>query len=120
MDAAGIGAIVDALAGVGVTQEAETLDAVRQGIGLMNAVKTIERKLADRSFRHGGGALLSWCVGNLRVIPTRTAMMVARDEAGYGKVDSFMALANAAHLMSLNPASGSVYSADHGLLVIAV
>lgn len=108
VDAAGIGAIVDALATVGVTQEAETLDAVRQGIGLMNAVKTVERKLADRSFRHGGGPLLSWCVGNLKVIPTRTAMMVARDEAGYGKVDPFMALANAAHLMSLNPDAGGL------------
>jgi phage terminase large subunit-like protein len=29
--------------------------------------------------------------------------MVARDEAGYGKIDPFMALANAAHLMCLNP-----------------
>ena len=33
-----------------------------------------------------------------------TAMMVARDEAGYGKVDPLMAVFNAAHLMSLNPA----------------
>lgn len=114
VDAAGIGAIVDALAGVGITQEAETLDSVRQGIGLMNAVKTIERKLADRSFRHGGGAALAWYVGNLRVIPTRTAAMVARDEAGYGKVDPFMGLANAAHLMTLNPeATGkSIFDRD--------
>jgi phage terminase large subunit-like protein len=103
VDAAGIGAIVDALAEIGVTQDADTLDSVRQGIALMGAVKTIEIKLADYSFRHGGTRLLAWCVGNLRVIPTRTAMMVARDEAGFGKIDPFMALANAAHLMCLNP-----------------
>jgi phage terminase large subunit-like protein len=103
VDAAGIGAIVDALAELGVTQDAETLDAVRQGIALMGAIKTIEIKLADYSFRHGESAMLKWCVGNLRVIPTRTAMMVARDEAGFGKVDPAMALFNAAHLMSLNP-----------------
>lgn len=111
VDAAGIGAIVDALAGVGVSQDAESLDAVRQGISLMNAIKTIERKLADRSFHHADQSLLAWCVGNLRVVPTRTAMMVARDEGGFGKVDPLMALFNAAHLMSLNPeASGlSVY-----------
>lgn len=103
VDAAGIGAIVDALGEIGVTQDAEKLDAVRQGIGLMGAVKTIEIKLADYSFRHGGSALMAWCVGNIKVVPTPTAMRIARDESGYGKVDPFMALANAAHLMGLNP-----------------
>lgn len=103
VDAAGIGSIVDALGELGVTQDAASLDAVRQGIQLMGAIKTIEIKLADYSFRHDGSELMRWCVGNLRVMPTRTAMLVARDEAGYGKVDPFMALANAAHLMSLNP-----------------
>jgi phage terminase large subunit-like protein len=121
VDAAGIGAIVDALAEIGVTQDAERLDSVRQGIGLMGAIKTCEIKLADFSLRHGGSAMLAWCVGNLRVVPTSTAMRVARDESGYGKVDPVMALFNAAHLMSLNPeAGGSVYSADHGLLIVSV
>jgi phage terminase large subunit-like protein len=103
VDAAGIGAIVDALGEIGVTQDAEKLDAVRQGIGLMGAVKTIEIKLADYSFRHGGSALMAWCVGNIKVVPTPTAMRIARDESGYGKVDPAMALFNAAHLMGLNP-----------------
>jgi phage terminase large subunit-like protein len=121
VDAAGIGAIVDALADIGVSQDAESLDAVRQGIALMGAIKTIEIKLADYSFRHGGSAMLAWCVGNLRVVPTPTAMRVARDESGYGKVDPAMALFNAAHLMALNPqAGGSVYTADRGLLIVAV
>jgi len=106
VDAAGIGSIVDALADIGITQEADNLDAVRQGISLMGAIKTIEIKLADYSFRHGGSEMLKWCIGNLKVIPTRTAMMVARDEAGYGKVDPAMALFNAAHLMCLNPEVG--------------
>lgn len=104
VDAAGIGAIVDALGDIGVTQDASKLDAVRQGIALMGAIKTVEIKLADYSFRHGGSELMRWCVGNLRVVPTPTAMRVARDEAGFGKVDPIMALFNAAHLMSLNPA----------------
>lgn len=120
VDAAGIGAIVDALADIGVTQDGDLLDAVRQGIALMGAIKTIEIKLSDYSFRHGASAMLAWCIGNLRVIPTRTAMMVARDEAGYGKVDPAMAMFDAAHLMSLNPDGGSVYSAERGLLVVAV
>jgi phage terminase large subunit-like protein len=121
VDAAGIGAIVDDLAGIGVTQDADTLDAVRQGVALMGAIKTIETKLAGYTFRHGNSEMLRWCVGNLRVIPTRTAMMVARDEAGFGKVDPLMALFNAAHLMSLNPEpEGSVYSKDRGLLIFDV
>lgn len=103
VDAAGIGAIVDALGLIGVTQDSDNLDAVRQGIALMNAVKTTEIKLADYTFRHGGTALMAWCIGNLKVIPTRTAMMVARDESGFGKVDPAMAMFDAEHLMGLNP-----------------
>jgi len=102
VDAAGIGAVVDALADIGISQDDKNLDAVRQGIALMGAIKTIERKLADGSFRHGGAELLKWSVENLKVVPTATAMRVARDESGYGKVDPVMALFNAAHLMSLN------------------
>jgi phage terminase large subunit-like protein len=120
VDAAGIGAIVDALGKIDVTQDAETLDAVRQGIALMGAIKTVERKLADRSFVHGDLQLLAWCVGNLKIVPTPTAMRVARDEAGFGKVDPAMALFNAAHLMSLNPEpAGSVYTAERGLLIVS-
>lgn len=118
VDAAGIGAIVDALDKIGVTQDDENLDAVRQGIALMGAIKTIERKLADRTFRHGANALLDWCVGNLRIVQTPTAMRVSRDEAGFGKVDPAMGLFNAAHLMSLNPqAGGSVYTGERGIVV---
>lgn len=113
VDAAGIGAIVDALAKIGVTQDDKNLDAVRQGIALMGAIKTIERKLADGSFRHGAQVLLEWCVGNLIIVPTPTAMRVGRDEAGFGKVDPLMALFNAAHLMALNPEAhaGNVFDA---------
>jgi phage terminase large subunit-like protein len=121
VDAAGIGSIVDALAEIGVTQDASTLDAVRQGIALMGAIKSVERKVADGTFKHGGTRMLAWCVGNLKVVPTTTAMRVARDEAGYGKVDPVMALFNAAHLMSLNPEpEGSVYSAERGMLVLSI
>lgn len=120
VDAAGIGAIVDALAEIEITQDSETLDAVRQGIGLMGAIKTIERKLSDRSFRHAFQVLLTWCASNLKIIQTPTAMRVARDEAGFGKVDPAMALFNAAHLMSLNPtvANGpSVYEKKEMLVL---
>jgi phage terminase large subunit-like protein len=103
VDAIGIGGIVDALAKIGVTQENNLLAGVRQGISLMGAIKTVERKLVDGSFKHGGQALMTWCAGNARIVPTPTGMRIARDESGYGKIDALMALFNAAALMALNP-----------------
>ncbi|WP_018265540.1 terminase large subunit [Methylosinus sp. LW4] len=116
VDAAGIGSIVDALAAIGVTQDAGTLDAVRQGIGLMGAIKTAERMLAARRLLYPQSALLDWCVGNLRIIPTATAMRVARDESGFGKIDPAIAVFNAIALMSMNPeaqnSGASIYDAE--------
>jgi phage terminase large subunit-like protein len=103
VDAVGIGGIVDALARIGVTQEDKMLVGVRQGIALMGAIKTVERKLVDGSFKHGGQALMTWCAGNARIVPTPTGMRVARDDSGYGKIDPLMALFNAAALLALNP-----------------
>ena len=102
-DPAGIGGAVDALAEIGVTEEAGLLIGVAQGIKLMGAHKAVERKLADGSFVHGGSPLMNWCVGNARMRQTSTAVLVERSASGYGKIDPFMALLNAAHLMSLNP-----------------
>jgi phage terminase large subunit-like protein len=104
VDAIGIGGIVDALAKIGVTQENNLLAGVRQGISLMGAIKTIERKLVDGSFKHGGQALMTWCAGNARIVPTPTGMRIARDDSGFGKIDPLMATFNAVALMALNPA----------------
>lgn len=104
VDPAGLGVIVDALAEIGVTTEAdENLIGVRQGFGLMGAIKSIERKLADGSFKHGGQTLMNWCAGNAIVQPTPTGMRIVRDESGFGKIDPLMALFDAAALMALNP-----------------
>jgi phage terminase large subunit-like protein len=103
VDAVGIGGIVDALAKIGVTQEDKMLVGVRQGISLMGAIKTVERKLVDGSFKHGGQSLMTWCAGNARIVPTPTGMRVARDDSGYGKIDPLMALFNASALLALNP-----------------
>jgi phage terminase large subunit-like protein len=105
VDAIGIGGIVDALAKIGVTQENNLLAGVRQGISLMGAIKTVERKLVDGSFKHGGQALMTWCAGNARIVPTPTGMRIARDDSGYGKIDPLMALFNASALLATNPAA---------------
>jgi phage terminase large subunit-like protein len=110
VDAVGIGGIVDALAKIGITQEAGLLAGVRQGISLMGAIKTVERKLVDGSFKHGGQALMAWCAGNARIVPTPTGMRVARDDSGFGKIDPLMALFNAAALLALNLATATVFA----------
>ncbi|MDB5618455.1 terminase large subunit [Tardiphaga sp.] len=112
-DPAGLGSIVDALADIGVTQENELLVGVRQGVALMGAIKTVERKLADGSFKHGGRRMMAWCAGNAIVQATGTGMRIARDASGYGKVDPLMAGFDAVAEMSLNPASrGSIFDRD--------
>jgi phage terminase large subunit-like protein len=112
-DPAGLGSIVDALAEIGVTQENELLVGVRQGVALMGAIKTVERKLADGSFKHGGRRMMAWCAGNAIVQATGTGMRIARDASGYGKVDPLMAGFDAVAEMSLNPATrGSIFDRD--------
>jgi len=69
----------------------------------MGAIKTVERKLVDGSFKHSGSALMQWCAGNARIVPTPTGMRIARDDSGFGKIDPLMALFNAAALLALNP-----------------
>jgi phage terminase large subunit-like protein len=69
----------------------------------MGAVKSLERKVVDGSFKHGGQALMTWCAGNARVVPTPTGMRIARDDSGYGKIDPLMATFNACALLAFNP-----------------
>lgn len=106
-DPAGIGGAVDALAEIGVTEDARNLCGVPQGIRLMNAAKTVERKLVDGSLKHCSSRLMAWCVGNMKVRQTSTAMMIERAASGFGKIDPAMAMLNAAHLMGLNPVVAS-------------
>ena len=79
VDAIGIGGIVDALARRSASRRRATCSSgAPQGIALMGAIKTVERKLVDGSFKHGGQALMDWCAGNARIVPTPTGMRIAR------------------------------------------
>jgi phage terminase large subunit-like protein len=88
---------------IGVTEGSGLLRSVRQGIALMGAIKTVERKLADRTILHSGQRMMAWCVGNAKVVHTPTAMRLARDETGAGKIDPLAAVFNAVELMMANP-----------------
>ncbi|MDX0487527.1 terminase large subunit [Sinorhizobium medicae] len=103
VDPAGLGEMVEALDEIGVTQEEGMLVGVPQGFQLMNAIKTAERKLANGTLRHSNTGLMQWCVGNLKIEPTATAIRATKQNAGDAKVDVAMALFNAVTVMSRNP-----------------
>lgn len=112
VDPACIGPLVDELEAIGVSQDNKNLEAVTQGIKQMGAIKTVERKLVDGTFKHGGQRLMNWCVGNAKIVPTPTAMRIARDESGMGKIDPLMAMFNAVEGMIHRPESGMLSDGD--------
>ncbi|MDQ0558319.1 phage terminase large subunit-like protein [Rhizobium mesoamericanum] len=103
VDPAGLGEMVEALDEIGVTQEEGLLIGVPQGYGMMNAIKTAERKLLNGTLRHSGSSLMEWCVSNLKIEPTATAIRATKQNAGDAKIDPVMALFNAVTVMARNP-----------------
>lgn len=115
LDVLGIGALVDALADIEVTEENGLVHGIPQGYKLSGTIKTVERKLIDGSFVHASQGLLNWAVANAKVEPTRNAFLITKQASGVAKIDPLMALLDAAVLMERNPqAKRSVYE-DRGL-----
>lgn len=103
VDPAGVGEIVDAMAAIGVTEDNKMLWPVGQGYRLMNAIKTCERRLANRTLWHSSSSMMAWCVSNLKIEPTATAIRATKMHAGDAKIDAAMALFDAADVLSTNP-----------------
>jgi len=102
LDPMGVGEIVDALAERGIEGD-ERVMAIRQGVALTGAIKTVERKLANGSLRHGGQAILTWSVGNARVEAKGNALTIDKQVSGSAKIDPLVAGLIAAACMSKNP-----------------
>lgn len=119
VDPAGLGEMIEALAEIGITQETGQLIGAPQGYQLMNAIKTAERKLANGTLRHSGSKLMDWCVGNLKIEPTATAIRATKQNAGDAKIDPVMALFDAVTVMVRNPeAQGPSVYESRGLLTV--
>lgn len=103
VDAAGIGAIVDALSERKFTDD--HIVAVSQGWRLNGAIKTVERMIAGGEFVHGSTDLMAWCVSNARVVQVGNAITINKQVSGTAKIDPLMATFDAATLMALNPAA---------------
>lgn len=110
VDQAGIGAIVEALEARGIPKE--KIIGIPQGWRMNGAIKTVERKLAEGSFKHGGSSLMAWSVGNAKVEPRGNAITITKQASGTAKIDPLMALFDAASLMALNPASSKSWWDD--------
>lgn len=103
LDPAGIGAILEALVGMGVNPE--KVVGVSQGWRMGGAIKTAERKLAEGGLIHAAQPLMDWCCGNAKVEPRANSILITKQASGSAKIDPLMALFNAVSLMAANPAA---------------
>lgn len=101
LDPFGIAALIDELALRKI--EGDLLSSIRQGSALSPASWGLEIKLKNRTFRHGGRRMMSWCVGNAKAQVRGGAVLITKESAGRAKIDPLVALFNAAMLMSRNP-----------------
>ena len=101
VDPAGIGAIVDEI--VDRKIEFERIVGLPQGWRMVGAIKTAERRLAEKTLRHGGRPMMAWCLGNAKPEARGNAIVITKQTAGSAKIDPLMALFNAVALMSMNP-----------------
>jgi phage terminase large subunit-like protein len=104
LDPFGVGAIVDALYEIGIAGQ-DGVVGITQGWKLSGAIKTAERKLADKTLCHCGQALMAWAVGNARVEPLGNAISIAKQASGTAKIDPWMAAFNAIAFMATKPVS---------------
>lgn len=116
LDPVGVASIVDEASSRGFTDE--QLRAIQQGYKLSAVVKGTARKLAARTMRHEGSALMQWCVGNAKMEPRgATAVAIVKMTPG-SKIDPLAAMFNAAMLMTLNPEAGGGFVYDERPMLV--
>lgn len=116
IDPHGIGGILDGLNSVGI--EEDKIVGISQGWKLMTAIKTCERKLAERKLYVAQSHLMRWCVSNALVEPRANGVMITKS-ISTAKIDPLMATFNAVELMSRNPAGrGTIEEYFNEMIVV--
>lgn len=105
-DPSGLGMIVEAIVAAGVPEE--LIIGISQGWKMTGAIKTMERKLAEKSLFVADQPLMRWCVSNAKVEPRGNAVIITKQTSGSAKIDPLMASFNAVTLMSLNPEASGI------------
>jgi phage terminase large subunit-like protein len=103
VDPAGVGEFIEALRAIKITQEGDKVVGAPQGYAMMNAIKTAERKVENGTLKHAPSKLMDWCVGNVKIEPTATAIRATKQSAGDAKIDIWMALMDAVTVMVRDP-----------------
>lgn len=105
VDKLGLPALVDALIAAKFDTDANggTITGIGQGGFLNDVIIGVARKLSDGTLVHAGQALMKWSVENAKEILKGSARAVTKQTSGSAKIDPFIALLNAAKLMSRNP-----------------
>jgi phage terminase large subunit-like protein len=87
----------------------ERIVGIPQGWQLNGAIKTAERNLAGGTLIHSGLELMSYAVGNAKVVPRGNAITIDKQVSGTAKIDPLAALLNCVVLMGKNPQSAPTY-----------
>ena len=67
------------------------------------AIKTTERRVAEKALIHSGQSLMSWCVSNAKCEQRGNAVYVTKAVSGTGKIDPLIATFMATSLMAMDP-----------------
>lgn len=116
IDPNNVAAIIEGLLGVGVDDD--MIRRLIQGVALAPSVHGLDIKLADATYFHADQALMTWCVGNAKVLPRGNAVIVTKEVAGRAKIDPLIALFEAAILMSWNPSAGMLVTGSDMVVVV--
>ncbi|HTV69317.1 MAG TPA: terminase large subunit [Rhizobiaceae bacterium] len=115
IDKLGLPALVDELVSRGFEthENGGTITGISQGGFLNDAIIGTERKLADGTLKHAGQGVMRWAVENAKVELKGSSRAITKQTAGKAKIDPFIAMLNAAKLMSRNPIAQGTGMGDY-------